>query len=158
MTIIIVGEAQIHCDRISTADGHMLECPSKIVRGPDFVWGYCGYSPSPKMETASTVDELVVAYIEEADLRMSNGDQILLSHGGNLWHGGYYGKGRKNFSLTRTAVGSAIGSYAMEWNNFRRSFGGPSHPIDRAASVFIRRLSRLWGNESDNLYASAPLC
>lgn len=157
MTIIIVGETQIHCDRISIADGHMIECPSKIVTGPDFAWGFCGYAPSPKMEAASTIDELVAAYKEEADLRMGNGDQILLSHGGNLWHGGYCQKEGKGFFLTRTLVGSAIGSYATEWLNFKRSFVASSLPIDRAASAFVRRLSRLWGSENSDPCVSVSL-
>jgi hypothetical protein len=157
MTIIIVGETHIHCDRISLADGHMIECPSKIVTGPDFAWGFCGYAPSPKMEIASTVDELVAAYKEEVDLRMGNGDQILLSHGGNLWHGGYSQKEGGGFFLTRTHVGSAIGSYATEWRNFRGSCEGLSLPIDRAANAFVRRLSRLWGSESRDPCVSVPL-
>lgn len=159
MTIIIVGETHIHCDRIIITDGHMIECPSKIAVGPDFVWGFCGYAPSPKMETASTIDELVAAYREEADLRMSNEDQILLSHGGNLWHGGYCQKeGKGGFFLTRAHVGSAIGSYATEWLNFRSSLVGLSLPIDRAAHAFVRRLSRLWGSESRDPCVSVPLC
>ena len=157
MTIIIVGETHIHCDRISVADGHMFECASKIVTGPDFAWGYCGYAPSPKMEAASAIDELVAAYREEADLRAGNGDQILLSHGGNLWHGGYGQKEGKVFFLTRAPIGSAIGSYATEWYNFRQSFKGLSLPIDRVAHTFVRRLSRLWGSENDDPCVSVPL-
>lgn len=157
MTIIIVGETHIHCDRISVTEGHMIECASKIVTGSDFVWGFCGYAPSPKMEAASTVDELVTAYKEEADLRAGNGDQILLSHGGNLWHGGYCTKEGKGFFLTRALAGSAIGSYATEWLNFKRSFVGSSLPIDHAAHTFVRRLSHLWGSESNNPCVSVPL-
>lgn len=157
MTIIIVGETQIHCDRISVADGHMIECPSKIVTGPGFAWGFCGYAPSPKMEAASTIDELVTAYKEEADLRAGNGDQILLSHDGNLWHGGYCQKEGKGFFLTRALVGSAIGSYATEWLNFRQSFVGSSLPVDRAAQAFVRRLSRLWGSENSDPCVSVSL-
>lgn len=158
MTIIIVGETHIHCDRISILDGHMIECPSKIVTGPDFVWGFCGYAPSPKMEDASTIDELVAAYGEEADLRAGNEDQILLSHRGNVWHGGYGQKEKgKGFFLTRTHVGSAIGSYATEWLNFRGSLVGLSLSIDRTAHTFVRRLSRLWGSESSDPCVSVPL-
>jgi hypothetical protein len=135
----------------------MIECASKIVTGPDFTWGFCGYAPSPKMETANTIDELVAAYKEEADLRADNGDQILLSHGGSLWHGGYCQKEGKGFFLTRALVGSAIGSYATEWSSFKQSFGGSSLPIDRAAHAFVRRLSRLWGSESNDPCVSVPL-
>lgn len=157
MTIIIAGETRIHCDRIITADNHMIECPSKIITGPDFVWGFCGYAPSPKMEAASTVDELVAAYKDEGSLRMGNGDQILLSHGGNLWHGGYCQKEGKDFFLTRAFVGSAIGSYATEWLNFKRSFVASNCPIDRAAPEFVRRLSRLWGSENSEPCVSVSL-
>lgn len=157
MTIIIVGETQIHCDRISVADGHAIECPGKIVTGPDFVWGFCGYAPSPKMEAAGTIGELVTAYGEEADLRAANGDQILLSYDGNLWHGGYCQKEGKGFFLTRALVGSAIGSYTTEWYNFRRSFVAASLPVDLAAHAFVRRLSRLWGSENSDPCVSASL-
>lgn len=158
MTIIIVGENQIHCDRISVVDGHMIECPSKIVTGPDFVWGFCGHSPSPRMEAAGTIDELVTAYREEAGLRAGNGDQILLSQGGNLWHGGYCQSEGKDFYLTRALVGSAVGSYAVEWYNFKRSLVGFSLPIDRAAQAFVRRVSRLWGSENSDPCVSVSLC
>ena len=157
MTIIIVGENQIHCDRISIVEGHMIEGPSKIVTGPGFAWGFCGYAPSPRMEAASTIDELVTAYREEVDLRADNGDQILLSHDSNLWHGGYHQKEKKSFFLTRALVGSAIGSYATEWYNFRRSSEGSSLPVDRAAQAFVRRLSRLWGSENRDPCVSLSL-
>lgn len=157
MTIIILGETQIHCDPISVLNGHMIECPSKIVTGPDFVWGFCGNAPSPKMEAAGTIDELVAAYKEEAVLRMNNGDQILLSHGGNLWHGGYCEKGGEGFFLTRALVGTAIGSYATEWLNFKRSPLASDLSIDLAALAFVRRLARLWGSENDHPCVSVSL-